>query len=131
MRNFDLFVASSRFECWGVFTKLDHYLEECPVPRKDDFVILSWWKSAIKFALLELIARGILGIPLSSMALDSVFSTRGRFVSPNHIRLHLDEVEALRYTQNWILASTISMKIEYIYIYMFNSSVYVHRYTIH
>ncbi|XP_050217651.2 zinc finger BED domain-containing protein DAYSLEEPER-like [Mercurialis annua] len=103
MSKYDLFVASeSNNE--NVKTELDHYLEERVIPRKVDFDILSWWKNAHKYPTLQMIARDILAIPVSTVASESAFSTSGRFVTPHRSRLHPNTLEALMCAQNWLWA---------------------------
>ena len=58
--------------------ELDQYLENDLMPRIVDFDILAWWKSnGPKYPTLQRIARDILAIPESTVALESSFSTSG------------------------------------------------------
>ncbi|KAH7665852.1 Tam3-transposase (Ac family) protein [Dioscorea alata] len=91
MTNFDLFVSSIETE-----------KETRLIPRKGDFDILSWWRTALKYPTLQLIARDILAIPVSTVASELAFSTSGRIVSPHHSSLHPDTLEALMCAQNWL-----------------------------
>ena len=60
---------------------LERYLAEDSVEENDDgdFNILDWWKTnSSKYRILSLIARDVLGIPVSTVASESCFSTSGR-----------------------------------------------------
>ncbi|KAK2641533.1 hypothetical protein Ddye_023296 [Dipteronia dyeriana] len=86
-------------------SELDRYLEEQVENNSLDFDILSWWKgNKGKYPILAKAARDILVIPVSTVASESAFSARGRFLSPHRRRLHPDKLEALMCTQNWIWA---------------------------
>ncbi|KAL8541599.1 hypothetical protein ACS0TY_002751 [Phlomoides rotata] len=100
MSKYDKFVASD-FK-GNVKNELDSYLEECVLQRLPDFDILSWWKNALKYPNLQLIARDVLAIPISIVAFESAFSTGGRFISPHRSRLHHDTLEALMCSQDWL-----------------------------
>uniref|UniRef100_A0A2N9H493 HAT C-terminal dimerisation domain-containing protein n=1 Tax=Fagus sylvatica TaxID=28930 RepID=A0A2N9H493_FAGSY len=61
--------------------ELDHYLKDDLMPRTLDFDILAWWKAnGPKYPTLQRIARDILAILVSTVALESTFSTSGRHV---------------------------------------------------
>ncbi|KAL8474964.1 hypothetical protein ACS0TY_031402 [Phlomoides rotata] len=100
MSKYDKFVASD-FK-GNVKNELDSYLEECVLQRLPDFDILSWWKNALKYPNLQLIARDVLAIPISTVASESAFNTGGRFISPHRSRLHHDTLEALMCSQDWL-----------------------------
>jgi glucose-6-phosphate dehydrogenase assembly protein OpcA len=54
------------------------------MPRTLDFDILAWWKAnGPKYPTLQRIARDILAILVSTVALESTFSTSGRLLSPH------------------------------------------------
>ncbi|XP_052287364.1 zinc finger BED domain-containing protein DAYSLEEPER-like [Citrus sinensis] len=79
-------------------SELELYLEESTLPSISQFDILSWWKNNQgKYPILAKIARDFLAIPVSTVALESVFSTGGRHLSPHRSRLHPFTVEALVY----------------------------------
>ncbi|XP_077249073.1 zinc finger BED domain-containing protein RICESLEEPER 1-like [Tasmannia lanceolata] len=84
-------------------SELDHYLEEKVLPRTPDFDVLAWWKSnGPKYPTLQMIAKDILAIPVSTVASESAFSTGGRVVSPHRNSLHPETLEALMCSQNWL-----------------------------
>ena len=55
--------------------------------------------------LLKLQLLKMFMLPVSTIASESAFSTRGRFVSPYHNRLHPKTLEALMCARDWIWAS--------------------------
>lgn len=97
---FDLMASESTFV--NPKSELDQYLEEKVYPRDQNFDILNWWKAnGRKYPNLQLIARDILAIPVSTVASESAFSTSGRIVSPHRSRLGPDILEALMCTRDW------------------------------
>ncbi|KAM3378795.1 hypothetical protein P3S68_011208 [Capsicum galapagoense] len=59
---------------------LDKYLKD-DVKKIKDFNILSWWKaSSEKYPVVSRIARDVLPIPTSTVALETVFTTGGRIL---------------------------------------------------
>ncbi|KAK9750191.1 hypothetical protein RND81_02G179500 [Saponaria officinalis] len=81
--------------------EVDHYLEDRTEDEDDEFDILTWWKIDRRYPTLRKIAKDIIAIPISSVALESAFSMGGRVVSPHRSRLHANTVEALMCLQNW------------------------------
>ena len=72
------------------------------MPSTSQFDILSRWKNNQgKYLILAKIARDFLIIPVSIVASESAFSTRGRHLSSHRNRLHPSIVEVLVCTQNW------------------------------
>nr|DAD43511.1 TPA_asm: hypothetical protein HUJ06_001741 [Nelumbo nucifera] len=66
-------------------SELDFYLEEKQFPRGEEFDILIFWRcNGPKFLKLSRLARDILAIPVSTVALEGTFSTRGRIVDQYH-----------------------------------------------
>ncbi|XP_058075693.1 myb family transcription factor EFM-like [Magnolia sinica] len=80
-------------------SELDLYLKELVVMRQDsNFDILEWWKMRVsegKYLILSTMARDILSIPISTVTLESAFSTGSRVVSKTRSSLTPDTVEAL------------------------------------
>ncbi|WOG90914.1 hypothetical protein DCAR_0310161 [Daucus carota subsp. sativus] len=69
----------------------------------DDFNILQWWKmSSVKFPILSQVAKNVLGMPISTVASESAFSTGGRVIDPFRSSLTPKTAEALICTQDWI-----------------------------
>ena len=85
-------------------SELDNYLKEKLLPKDMELDLLAWWKTnGIKYPTLQRIAKDILGIPVSTVASESAFSTSGRLVSPHRSRLHPKTLEALMCAQSWLL----------------------------
>jgi hypothetical protein len=61
-----------------VWTELDLYLEEPTLSRTQELDIINWWQYAgIKYPTLRKNARDVMAIHVTTMASESVFSTRG------------------------------------------------------
>ncbi|TVU26266.1 hypothetical protein EJB05_28804, partial [Eragrostis curvula] len=57
--------------------------------------------SGLKYPTLRKIARDIMAIPVTTVASESVFSTRGRIISPHRSRLAPKTAEGLMCMQAW------------------------------
>ncbi|CAL5342896.1 unnamed protein product [Camellia sinensis] len=58
---------------------MDKYLEEPLFPRNMDFSNLNWWKvHTPRYPILSMMARNILGIPMSKVSSEFAFSTGDR-----------------------------------------------------
>lgn len=65
--------------------------------------VLAWWKwNGPKYGDVARMARDILAIPVSTMALESAFSTGGRTIDDYRSSLSSDEVESLICSQDWL-----------------------------
>ncbi|CAN0918924.1 Putative AC transposase [Linum grandiflorum] len=96
-------VVVKRSRTSSVTAVLDTYLNEDILPRTSDFDIFMWWKiNGPKYPILQEIARDILAVPITSVASESSFSSRGRLLDPNRSRLHESTVEALMCTRTWL-----------------------------
>ncbi|KAL5732006.1 hypothetical protein ACHQM5_004675 [Ranunculus cassubicifolius] len=90
-----------------VKTELVKYLEEPVFPRNVDFDILSWWKvNAPKYPVLSLMARDVLGIPMSTVELESAFNIGDRVLDPYRSSLEPDILQALVCTHDWLKTSS-------------------------
>nr|GEZ38585.1 zinc finger BED domain-containing protein RICESLEEPER 2-like [Tanacetum cinerariifolium] len=66
--------------------------------------ILVWWKiNTLKYSTLQTITRDILAIPISTVALESCFSTSGRWITPHRSCLKPNTLEALMCSQSWLV----------------------------
>lgn len=87
----------------GSKTDLDKYLEEPLFPRNVDFNILNWWKvHTPRYPILSMMARNILGIPMSKVALESAFTSGGRVLNHHWSSMRPTTVQALMCSQDWI-----------------------------
>ena len=77
--SFDLFVdnsSSSSKKHESARMEFDRFINEGVLKRNEDFDILGWWKSnSLKYPTLQWIARDILVILVTTVALESTFST--------------------------------------------------------
>lgn len=82
---------------------LDKYLEEPLFPRNVDFSILEWWKVHMpKYPILSMVARNVLGIPMSKVAFEFAFNTGGRVLDSYRGSLSPNTVQALMCAQDWL-----------------------------
>ncbi|KAM3337888.1 hypothetical protein P3S68_032213 [Capsicum galapagoense] len=102
LSSFDRFVASSRSNV-DTRSELDLYLDENVLPRTPSFDNLSWWKTnGLKFPTLQMIARDLLAISVSTVASESTFSTSGRLISLHRSRLYPTTLEALMCARTYL-----------------------------
>ena len=89
-------------------SELDRYLgeEREAFVEGEPFNVLEWWKkNASRYPILALMAKEILAIPISTVALESAFSTGGRVLDVFRSSLTPTMVEALICGQDWLKAS--------------------------
>lgn len=102
LTGFDRFVHETS-QIQNVKSDLDKYLEEPLFPRSGDFNILNYWKlHTPRYPVLSMMARNILGIPMSKVSLDSVFDTGDRVLDQYRSSLSADTLQALVCTQDWM-----------------------------
>jgi hypothetical protein len=96
----------------GEENELDKYMAEKPCRWVDpngsgaEFDILSWWKTnQATYHVLSRLAREVLAVQVSTVALESTFSCSGRIVNKFCTRLDPEIVEALVCSKDWGLAS--------------------------
>ncbi|CAN0876013.1 Putative AC transposase, partial [Linum grandiflorum] len=64
---------------------------------------LDWWRvNNGKYPLLQEVARELLAVPVTFVALESAFSSGERLLDPHRSRLHFGTVEALMCTRSWV-----------------------------
>ncbi|XP_050875977.1 zinc finger BED domain-containing protein RICESLEEPER 2 [Lathyrus oleraceus] len=86
--------------------ELEVYNSSKCVKRDPNFDILVWWKrNSIEYPILSTMAKDILATPVSTVASESVFSTRGRVIETYRSSLTAEMAEALICTQNWLRPS--------------------------
>ncbi|KAM5546469.1 zinc finger BED domain-containing protein RICESLEEPER 2-like [Rosa sericea] len=93
-----------------VESEVDRYLLdpfEKP-PRAAEFSILLWWKlNGSKYPNLQLVAKDVFAIQVSTVASESCFSTGNRVIDPYRSSLTPKSVEALICLQNWIKSENV------------------------
>uniref|UniRef100_A0A5B7C1G3 Putative zinc finger BED domain-containing protein RICESLEEPER 1-like isoform X2 n=1 Tax=Davidia involucrata TaxID=16924 RepID=A0A5B7C1G3_DAVIN len=99
---FDKFLHESS-QSQNIKSDLDKYLEEPLFPRNVDFSILNWWKvHTPRYPILSMMARNILSIPISKVALELAFNTGDRVLDRCRSSLKSDTVQALMCAQDWM-----------------------------
>uniref|UniRef100_A0A803MHQ8 Transposase n=1 Tax=Chenopodium quinoa TaxID=63459 RepID=A0A803MHQ8_CHEQI len=89
-------------------SELDRYLNDQLGPEEEEQDALTWWgKNGQRYVILNRMARDILAIPLSTVALESAFSTGGRTLDPFRSSLTPKMVQALLCTQDWLRAKEV------------------------
>lgn len=80
-------------------SELDEYLAEAVLPSTDNFDILNWWKVVgSKYPTLQMIARDIYAVPVSSVASECALVPGVGCLTPHRNRLHPITLEALMCT---------------------------------
>lgn len=83
--------------------ELERYLDDACSNDTEKFDILTWWKqNGARYPIVASMVRDILAIPVSTVALESVFSTGGRVLDSYRSLLSPAMVEALICSQNWL-----------------------------
>jgi len=73
--------------------------------RTEDLDILDYWfKTSARYPTLELMARGLLTIPVSTVGSESTFSIGGKTITPIRSSLKPKTVQALICLRDWMLA---------------------------
>lgn len=86
----------------GCSNEIEKYLAENCESRKDvKFEILGWWKAnSNRYQVLSKMARDVLAVPISTIASELAFSTRGHILDPFQSSLSPLTVQNLVYAQN-------------------------------
>ncbi|KAL4281244.1 hypothetical protein GQ457_03G011920 [Hibiscus cannabinus] len=94
-------------------SELEKYLEDACEPHVPSFEILQWWKDQPKrYPILRKMDKDVLAIPISTVASESAFSTRGCVLDSFRTSLTPKMVEALVCTQDWLRTSRSPLIIE-------------------
>jgi hypothetical protein len=89
------------------------------IDENGDFDIFSYWKgNEFRYPIVAAMARDVLSIPISTVALESTFSVGGRVIDQYRSLLKPDIVEALVCTRDWLFEEKCN--ICYLYIYFFH-----------
>ncbi|XP_050228658.1 zinc finger BED domain-containing protein RICESLEEPER 1-like [Mercurialis annua] len=93
-------------ETQGEKSDLDKFLEEPLFPRSIDFNILNWWKvHTPRYPILAMMARNILGIPMSKVTPEFAFNSGRRVLDREWSSLQPTTVQALMCSQDWMSVS--------------------------
>ncbi|XP_060210588.1 zinc finger BED domain-containing protein RICESLEEPER 2-like [Lycium barbarum] len=91
---------------------LEKYLMD-DLEKIKDFNILTWWKSSSeRYPIVSRIARDVLAIPTSTVALESAFSTGGRILDCYRNSLSTKTAEALVCCQQWLRSTSKECNLE-------------------
>ncbi|KAL3821278.1 hypothetical protein ACJIZ3_007183 [Penstemon smallii] len=102
LKGFDKFLYETS-QSQSMASDLDKYLEEPVFPRNYDFSILNWWKvHTPRYPILSMMARDILGIPVSTLESEVAFRNSGRVLDNYRTLLSPDTREALMCGQDWL-----------------------------
>ena len=85
------YLRATRYRFYYI-AKLDKYLREDlePYTKSVELDVLHWWKvNSTRFLILANIAQEVLVIPISTVASECAFSTRGRVVNLIVVALRL------------------------------------------
>ncbi|KAI7746458.1 hypothetical protein M8C21_022551 [Ambrosia artemisiifolia] len=99
-------------------SELDRYLteeieEDNDYFQSEDFTVLDWWKTrSTTFPVLSLVARDVLAIPISTVACESSFATKGRVLDSFITSLTPETIQALLCYQDWIRSSDVPVNVE-------------------
>ncbi|KAL2938003.1 putative AC9 transposase [Bienertia sinuspersici] len=86
------------------------------MPRNSEtpFDNLEYWKSqSVSFPVMSRIAKDVLAIPITSIAVESSFSVGGRVLTKYRSSLCTDNVEAFMTTQNWLFGYLKDGEVQY------------------
>nr|KAJ0211276.1 hypothetical protein LSAT_V11C400207190 [Lactuca sativa] len=99
-------VVQTDYPSTSIETELTRYLNEQSVKYNKDFDILLWWKqNACRYPIVSRMAKDILGLQISTVVSEAVFSTSGRILDAYRTNLSANIVEALVCTQDWVRKS--------------------------
>lgn len=102
LKGFDKFLHETS-QSQSAISDLDKYLEEPVFPRTCDFNILNWWKvHTPRYPILSMMARDVLGTPMSTIGSELAFNTGGRVLDQCRSSLNPDTRQALICTQDWL-----------------------------
>ncbi|XP_021288725.1 zinc finger BED domain-containing protein RICESLEEPER 1-like isoform X1 [Herrania umbratica] len=102
LKGFDKFLHETS-QSQSAISDLEKYLEEAVFPRNCDFNILNWWRvHTPRYPILSMMARDVLGTPMSTVAQESAFNARGRVLDSCRSSLTADTRQALICTRDWL-----------------------------
>ncbi|KAD5316810.1 hypothetical protein E3N88_16756 [Mikania micrantha] len=99
--------------------EFDIYLRdgtEKKIKGDDNYDVLGWWKqNSFKFPILSQVARHVLGIPISTVASESAFSTGGRVIDIYRSSLTSKTAESLICAQDWLRSTPADLQESQVY----------------
>ncbi|XP_020688142.1 zinc finger BED domain-containing protein RICESLEEPER 1 isoform X1 [Dendrobium catenatum] len=92
-------------------SQLELYLDDPRIDRKTGLDILSYWKSnQFKYPEVAAMARDILGIPFSTVTVESAFDESDRVLDRYQSALNSDILEAFICTRDWLCGDNDTTK---------------------
>ncbi|KAI4313440.1 hypothetical protein L6164_026423 [Bauhinia variegata] len=105
LTDFDMYIMETTSQ--PVKSELDQYLEESLLPRSADSNVLGWWKlNKLKYPTLSKMARDILAVPVSTVAIESFFDIKSKEMDQYRSSLRPETVEALVCAKDWMQYGT-------------------------
>ncbi|XP_039066489.1 zinc finger BED domain-containing protein RICESLEEPER 1-like [Hibiscus syriacus] len=102
LKGFDKFVHETS-QSQSSISDLEKYLDEPVFPRNCDFSILNWWRvHTPRYPILSMMARDVLGTPMSTVAQEFVFNAGGRMLDSSRCSLNPDTQQALICARDWL-----------------------------
>ncbi|KAL4318912.1 hypothetical protein GQ457_18G011220 [Hibiscus cannabinus] len=102
LKGFDKFLHETS-QSQSAISDLEKYLDEPVFPRNCDFNILNWWRvHTPRYPILSMMARDVLGTPMSTVSQESAFNAGGRVLDSSRSSLAPDTLQALICTQDWL-----------------------------
>lgn len=125
LKGFDKFLHETS-QSQNVASDLEKYLEEPVFPRNCDFNILNWWKvHTPRYPILSMMARDVLGTPMSTAVPESAFITGGRVLDDCQSSLNPDTRQALICARDWLQTESDGMFIsfEFLLLHTLNHNI--------
>jgi len=86
-------------------SEIDRYLEDKHTFPEEKFEILDWWKSQQQeYPILAIIAKQILGTPVSTVAVEQEFSAGGNILDPSRSNMSPQSLEIQACVDDWTKA---------------------------
>ncbi|PPS11115.1 hypothetical protein GOBAR_AA09533 [Gossypium barbadense] len=102
LKGFDKFLHETS-QSQTAISDLEKYLDEPVFPRNCDFNILNWWRvHTPRYPILSMMARDVLGTPMSTVAQEFAFNAGGRMLDSNQSSPPPDTQQALICTRDWL-----------------------------
>ncbi|KAJ0695244.1 putative HAT dimerization domain, ribonuclease H-like superfamily [Helianthus annuus] len=96
--------------------EVEIYIRDGTEKREETFDVLVWWKAnKIKFPILSEIAKHVLGMPISTVASESAFSTSGRVIDRYRSSLTPKTAEGLICAQDWLRSTPTDLQDLYVH----------------
>nr|GFA67968.1 zinc finger BED domain-containing protein RICESLEEPER 2-like [Tanacetum cinerariifolium] len=94
--------------------EVEIYLADGPekkIKGDDTYDVLNWWRlNSVKFPILSQVAKHVLGMPISTVASESAFSSGGRVIDKFRSSLTPKTAEALICAQDWLRSTPTDLQ---------------------